>query len=200
MNLETHANAARETDHRVSNCLQFLTVMLRHESKRIDSAEAAREVLEKAAGRLAAMARVHRQLTTYAPDEAVDLAGFLRPFCADVAETLDIAVSVQAPAISVPASMACEIGIILNEFATNAAKHACCDRRAAGVQVMATHDNGQLRIVFSDDGDGLPEGFSLEDSAGLGVMIMISSAQKIGGTMRVVPGRGTCFEVAVALA
>lgn len=200
MNLQqSDALSARETDHRVANCLQFLTVMLRHESAEIVSAEDAREVLAKAASRLAAMARVHRQLTSNALDDVVDLAAFLQPFCEDVADALAVPVNVEAAAVKLPAGMACEIGIILNEFATNSVKHARGGDGSAAVQVTATHEDGQLRIAFSDDGAGLPEQFSLDGSEGLGTMIMISSAGKIGGTIRVVPAQGARLEIVAPL-
>jgi two-component sensor histidine kinase len=49
-----------------------------------------------------------------------------------------------------------------------------------------------------DDGPGWPAGFKPEDSKGLGMKIVLSLVQQIGGTLRILPGdqgRGTRFVV-----
>jgi two-component sensor histidine kinase len=191
---------SNETDHRIANSLHFLTVMLRHESSTVNSAEAARATLAVAANRLAAMARVHRQLTQHALHEQVDLAEFLQPFCDDLSEGIAAFVRLTAPGVIVPAGMACQIGIILNEFATNAVKHAQHDGPPSSVTIDAKRlITGQLHIVMRDNGSGLPEDFSLHDSDGLGTMIIVSAVEKMGGTIRVIPGDGASFEIIVPL-
>lgn len=191
---------SNETDHRITNSLQFLTVMLRHESNSVTSVETARETLAIAASRLAAMARVHRQLTQHALNEQVNLREFLQPFCEDVSESVAVSVELTASKVIVPAGMACQIGIILNEFATNAVKHANHDGPLSKVMMDAKYlTTGQLHIVMRDNGSGLPEGFSLEDSDGLGTMIIVSAVEKMNGTIRVIPGGGAGFEIVAPL-
>ena len=49
-----------------------------------------------------------------------------------------------------------------------------------------------------DDGPGLPPGFNPADSKGLGMKIVLSLVQQIGGALRIMPrddGRGTCFMI-----
>lgn len=80
----------RETDHRISNSLQFLAAMLRHESREATSVISARQSLENAAGRLAAMARLHRQLTSHPADSDVCLGEFIEPICDDISESIGL--------------------------------------------------------------------------------------------------------------
>jgi two-component sensor histidine kinase len=200
MNKYKVTSPSHETDHRIANSLQFLTVMLRHESSTVNSAEAAREILAVAASRLAAMARVHRQLTQHALHEQVDLAEFLKPFCDNVSEGVGACVHLTAPGLIVPAGMACQIGIILNEFATNAVKHARREDLPSSVTVDVRRlITNQLHIVMRDNGSGLPDGFSLHNADGLGTMIIVSAVEKMGGTIRVIPDDGASFEIIAPL-
>lgn len=193
-------SSSNETDHRITNSLQFLTVMLRHESRTVTSIEAAQAALAVAASRLAAMARVHRQLTRHALHEQVDLDEFLQPFCKDISESAALFVNLTASKVIVPAGMACQIGIILNEFATNTVKHARRDGSPSSVMMDARcPTTGQLRIVMRDNGSGLPDDFSLENSDGLGAVIIVSAVEKMGGTIRVIPGGGASFEILAPL-
>ena len=50
-------------------------------------------------------------------------------------------------------------------------------------------------ITIEDNGIGLPEGIFLEDSSNLGLMIINSLVQQIEGTIRLLPIKGTGYEI-----
>ena len=90
--------------------------------------------------------------------------------------------------------MAIPLGFIVNELITNSAKYA------AGhitVRIEATSPTDRSLSVI-DDGPGLPAGFKPADSKGLGMKIVLSLVQQIGGELHIMPrdsGRGTRFMV-----
>jgi two-component sensor histidine kinase len=58
------------------------------------------------------------------------------------------------------------------------------------VLVRLARLDGELVLEVVDDGVGLPEGFSLEDSKGLGLSIVQALVNgELGGSMELAPGR-----------
>ncbi|SFH26469.1 Two-component sensor histidine kinase, contains HisKA and HATPase domains [Palleronia marisminoris] len=189
----------RETDHRISNSLQFLAAMLRHESRGATSVASARQSLENAAGRLAAMARLHRQLTAHPADSDVCLGEFIEPICDDICESIGVAIHRRLDHVTLKASQAVQIGIILNELAMNAVKHGDHDGHRVVLTMSAEVMYGRnFALRITDNGSGLPAEFDCDGTAGLGMSIIKSSVDKLGGTMHVLDlSRGAGFEIRV---
>ena len=181
---------AREVDHRVMNSLQFVVGMLNLQARGA-SGETAQQLREMA-GRVSAVATVHRNFYSTDTDE-VPCLSYLRRLCADAAEIASVDVEVGGDDAAVPTDWIQPIGLITNELVTNAAKHG-----AKHVHVRFTSDGEAYRLSLTDDGPGLPEGFSLDSSSGLGMKVLAALAQQLGGTLDVGPsphGRGTCFSL-----
>lgn len=182
---------AREIDHRVMNSLQFVASMLAMQG-RSAAAETARP-LEIAAGRVAAIARIHRHFTTAAGDRMPCIA-FLRRFCGDLADVLARTVEVEGDEVEVPVRSIQPLGLIVNELITNAAKHA---RGRIGVTLRA--GSGGCALCVCDEGEGLAAGFDPAASKGLGMKVVTMLAGQLGGGLSCGPnpsGRGACFTVA----
>ena len=120
----------REIDHRVMNSLQFVSGMLDMQSRSSASPETAAQ-LEIAASRVATVARVHRHFYL---DDAVEVTcalEYLKRFCADLADVVNPArLTVAGAPTPIATTKVMPLGLIVNELATNAAKHG-----AAGIGV-----------------------------------------------------------------
>ncbi len=190
----------REIDHRIANSIQMAAVMVKHASREIADVASARDALKGTMLRLTAIARMHRQLSQGTPDSEVDLADFLTPFCSDITQSIGAIFEVRANDVTLRADNATQVCIILNELAMNAVKHGGHD----GDDVILSLDavrirRGQLRITLRDNGHGLPAGFSLHTEGGLGMTIMTSAVEKLGGTLRPLHGSGAGFEITLPL-
>jgi two-component sensor histidine kinase len=90
--------------------------------------------------------------------------------------------------------MAIPLGLIVNELITNTAKYA---EGHVTVRIEATSPT-ERSLTVEDDGPGLPAGFKPADSKGLGMKIVLSLVQQIGGALHILPGEnghGTRFKV-----
>jgi PAS domain S-box-containing protein len=85
---------------------------------------------------------------------------------------------------------------IAQEAVHNAVRHGRCKR----ILVLLTERNGVLRLIVQDDGRGLPQ-TGAGSSGGLGLQIMRSRAEAIGGAIRIDAARphGTRVECRVQL-
>jgi two-component sensor histidine kinase len=83
------------------------------------------------------------------------------------------------------------LGIIVNELLTNAMKYAYPGRDTGIIRVYAEKRGNQVSLVVHDDGIGLPEGFDIEKSTGLGMMLIKMLSEQIGGTITFENDNGT---------
>ena len=104
------------------------------------------------------------------------------------------AIVVEGAKAEIPTTMAIPLGFIVNELITNSVKYAA-GHITVRIEVTSPTDRS-LSVI--DDGPGLPAGFKPADSKGLGMKIVLSLVQQIGGTLSILPGdngRGTRFLV-----
>lgn len=195
------AGSQQETDHRIANGVQFAAALLRHESRRITSVSEAREALTRTADRLNAIAHLHRQLSQAHSAQKVELTTFIRPFCEDISRSTGVIFDVERNEVKLRTDVAAQICIILNELATNAQKHGARGGDAVTMTLKITRDGAdRVRLVLRDNGRGLPADFSIHDLSGLGMTIVTSTVEKLGGRIRVLPGEGAGFRIDLPMA
>ena len=75
-----------------------------------------------------------------------------------------------------PAVVATPLAVVLTELLQNVVEHAYPmtgdGPREGEVEVRLDNDGEHLTVTVTDDGAGLPGGFSMEDSSGLGLSIV----------------------------
>lgn len=183
---------AKEIDHRVMNSLQFVSGLLRMQS-RLPAADGGAAHLQLAANRVTAVAQVHRHFARDASDEA-SCIDFLRRLCTDLSAILDRSVVVEGDAGQVPTTWIQPIGLLVNELVTNAAKHG-----AGPIGVTYTTADGRHRLVVCDEGPGLPPKFDPDaDRTSLGMRIINLLVKQLRGSMTAAnrpEGIGACFTV-----
>jgi two-component sensor histidine kinase len=197
----------REIHHRVKNNLQTIAALLRLQARRLPSREA-REALEESERRIRSIAIVHETLSRDAGD-VVPFDDIARPLARVVEETvsspdLRIRFEVVGDAGELRGEMATPLAVVLNELMQNAADHAyprTDDLPIEGhVQVLLRRHAGELRVDVIDDGIGLPPGFSLERSAGLGLSIVHTLVtSELAGSIEMCDENGTRVTVRVPL-
>jgi two-component sensor histidine kinase len=170
----------REIHHRVKNNLQTISSLLRLQARRFSSPEA-KMAIEESVRRIRAIALVHETLSREAGDD-VAFVDIVRPLARMVEEGMSsedrpVSFTVEGDAGFLPATVATPLSVVLNELLQNAIDHAfpvSIDLQSAPgrVVVRLANDGERLRATVVDDGVGLPEGFSLDAVAGLGLSIV----------------------------
>jgi two-component system, sensor histidine kinase PdtaS len=170
----------REIHHRVKNNLQTISSLLRLQGRRFSSPEA-KVAIEESVRRIRAIALVHETLSREAGDD-VAFVEIVRPLARMVEEGMSsedrpVRFTVEGDAGFLPATVATPLSVVLNELLQNAIDHAfppTLDLQAepGSVVVELRNDGERLQARVIDDGVGLPEGFSLDASIGLGLSIV----------------------------
>lgn len=183
--LERERVLRSEMNHRVKNSLMIVASMLTLQAKDVED-ETATAHLEEASHRVAAVASAHDRLFQGTDIERLDLGKYIEGVCRDLdASVPRCVIHMDADAnIQLSTDRAISVALIVNELITNAAKYAYPGRSDGEIHisVKAAADD-KLSVSVRDGGAGLPAGFDLAKPKGLGMRIIASFAQQLGGTL-----------------
>jgi two-component sensor histidine kinase len=176
----------REIHHRVKNNLQTVAALLRLQARRMTE-PAARAALEESVRRVTSIAVVHETLAgsredVVAVDEVLDQ---VLPMLGDLASIGPAARTRRTGEIGeLPAAAATPLVMAVTELLQNAAEHAFRGGEPGTIELVAERDGDDLVVRVRDDGQGLPEGFDLETSDGLGLQIVRTLVvSELGGSI-----------------
>jgi two-component sensor histidine kinase len=107
-----------------------------------------------------------------------------------------VSLQLELQPVFLPVDMAIPCGLILNELATNSLKHAFVGRDHGTIDIQLTRvRNESVRLVFRDDGWGLPAGLNLQAAESLGLRLIRMLSKQLRGEIVMPGGEGTTFEL-----
>lgn len=191
----------REIHHRVKNNLQTVASLLRIQARRTHS-DTAREALNQAMRRVAAIAVVHDTLSS-GLSQNVDFDAVFDRVLLLIAEVASAHNTTAHPALSgnfgiLPSDYATPLALVLTELVTNAVEHGLAGREGE-VVIEAERDDETLTVRVRDTGSGLPEG---KVGSGLGTQIVRTLIQgELSGTIdwHTMMGSGTEVTIEIPL-
>ncbi len=204
-NLKERSILLAEMHHRVKNNLAIIASLLYMQIEAsVD--EKVVESLKTSYCRLQSIAQVHEQLYKNAElDANISLNSYLHQMAESVDEIIilpdkNITIDIECGDITIPLVQAVPLGLLLSELLVNAYKHAFKGRKEGSIYVTSKVEKDHLKIDISDDGIGLPEGFSL-DSSSIGMNIIQTLIEQLNGNFSHFsqPGEGSTLSVSFAL-
>jgi two-component sensor histidine kinase len=196
----------REVNHRVANSLQLTSSTLRMQAHQEKNPHTRAEI-EKAVLRIAAVRHLHQRLHSSGDMEYVEIADYLRDLCLDLTKSMSVdvqggklRVAFDCASALLPTDFVSKIGLIATELIINALKHGCAGD-ACSVVVGAEIAEGRIVLSVADGGPGLPGGFDINRTTGLGIRVVLSIASSLGGHVEARPGceHGAMFIVDLPL-
>ncbi|MHB8865706.1 MAG: HAMP domain-containing protein [Pirellulaceae bacterium] len=190
----------KEIHHRVKNNMQVISSLVALQAERLPEA-AMRGVLQDVAHRVRSMALVHEKLYQSRDLARVEFDQYARSLLtylwrahAAAASGIKLVLDLEPIELSVDRAVPC--GLILNELASNALKHAFRDR-AGGEVAVSLHraSEGRVCLHVRDNGIGLPQGFEWRRADSLGLHLIQLLAAQLSATVKVTGTEGT--EIAI---
>jgi two-component sensor histidine kinase len=186
--------ALRETNHRVLNGLQLAAGFLRLEEMRAPDRRV-RDILASAAGRLDAIARFHRHVTRKENDEMTEIAAYLKEIVPQIESLTDMRCTLDCDPACVDGRLAADIGILINELVTNAAKHAYNGSAQGTVKIACVRDGADgLMLSVRDHGPGFYAAVD-EKKGSLGMLVINTLVKQHRGKLEIVNDGGAEFRV-----
>ncbi len=195
--IDERESLIREIHHRVKNNLQLVSSMLNLQMQTLEGAD--RRVLDTARARVNALALAYEQLVRSDRVATTDLNSYLGPLTASLAElnTL-VSINLNAPTLTMDVDRAIPIALIVNELITNSLEHGFHDNRSGSVSI--TVDAGadeEIVLVVEDNGCGFPASRSATDGTGLGLQLVHSFAEQLGGRITIEGDSGVRAELRI---
>ena len=183
-----------EISHRVKNSLQLVASMFTLQATATKDETLARG-LRDAISRVTAVARIHERLYRTSEVGTVDLAEYLGDVCADlssISEPSRVEYAADGP-IPMSTDRAIRVALLATELVTNAARHAYGRKAGGEIRVKLTKNTGasdDISLSVCDQGVGLPPGFDIDCSDGLGMRLVGSLVAQMGATLVIDGDRG----------
>ena len=185
----------REVHHRVKNNLQVVTSLVTIQANALGDPNL-NWVFDDLRDRVRAMALVHEEL--YQSGNLADVA--LDSYATNLlqqlwrahgrtAERVGLRLVMEPVTTTVEQAVPC--GLILNELATNALKHAFPNRADGEVVVELANDDKTIRITVRDDGVGLPPELNWREPATLGLKLVRLLSHQLAATLELTSDSGT---------
>ncbi len=196
--VKENATLIREGDHRVMNSLQLVQSVLSLQSRNAVSAETKAQ-LSMASNRVLAIATVHKQLHLTGSLEEIDFDAFLHRLIESLRSTAPAqitAIDVSAESARLRSDLASGMGMLVAELVTNSFKHAYPDGQRGAVAVDFKQTSSGWCLEVSDQGRGLPAGFDIDHSKGVGMQVVKAFVRRLNAKLDVSsqPGR-TVFRI-----
>ncbi len=197
--LEEKEVLLREIHHRVKNNLQIISSLLSLQCIQLDDTETV-DVLRECQGRVRTMAMIHENLYQSKDINHVNFGNFVKKLLSDIfysyrvdPRSIKLATNIENVDIGIETAMPC--GLIINELATNSIKHAF-PNGTGNISVELTSsglNDDSFILIFDDDGIGLPENLTPENTKKLGLMVVNTLSNQLNAEMEIDRSNGTRF-------
>ncbi len=183
----------REIHHRVKNNLQVIASLL---SLQADAVRDPRDsaLFERSRERVISMAMVHEQLLHADNLSMIPFKPYLESLAAHIHHANaaeNIALSVECEEITLEIDRAVPCGVIVTELATNSIEHAFPEGMPGVITVEFRRDGDSYSLRVRDNGVGM----SSEATRSLGLTLVETLAEQLGGTLECFLEHGTCVTI-----
>jgi two-component system, sensor histidine kinase PdtaS len=191
----------KEIHHRVKNNLEVISSLLELQSEGIEDTKAKAAVIE-GRSRVQSIALIHHKLYRTDDVSAVEFNSFVNDLYKQVESVFkqagtEIDFEVEANQTQISIDTAVPIGLILNELLTNTFKYAIQHGKQNKIKIklITANSDGLNKIIYLDNGPGMPETFNLEKLNSLGMKVMQLLTKQIGGKLHFYNNNGSVFEI-----
>jgi two-component sensor histidine kinase len=191
----------QEIHHRVKNNLQVIVSLMSLQLNSLHHPQAV-ETIRKTQHRITSIAMVHEMLYSSENLSHIHYREYIERLLkqlivlwAQTAQKINLELEIED--IYFQIDTAIPLGLILNELATNALKHAFVGLEQGCMRIhLSRSQNGHYDLIFADNGRGLPADLNLQQASSLGLRLIQSLTHQLQGTFEVSKQeQGTCFKI-----
>ena len=106
-----------------------------------------------------------------------------------------VCLTIDAEDVCLALEQAVPFGLLVNELATNAFKHAFTGREKGLLSVSAKRQGDEAVLTVQDDGSGIPDGWSQSRGKTLGMELIQALSGQLRGVMDFDSNGGTRFSL-----
>lgn len=191
----------REIHHRVKNNMQIISSLLNLQSSVVSDIRDV-EMLKDSQNRIRSMSLIHEKL--YGSEDLAhidirdyinDLTRYIFQFHKTVTDNVELKIEIENIWLGIDTAIPC--GLIINELVSNSLKHAFPENRQGEIRVtLRKTDEGEIELIISDNGIGIPEGLDISSTKTLGLLLVNTLAkEQLQGKIELDRTKGTKFRI-----
>lgn len=186
-----------EIHHRVKNNLAVISSILELQKQ---DAGSAKPILADTQARIHSIATIHEKLYQTETLSSIDVQEYIRDFSQVIFQTYDshrrnITIEHDLEPIQIDIKRAVPLGLIFNELLNNAFKHGFEGRDEGTIRVTLKVEGNEGVLQVANNGEGLPEDFSMEEGQSLGLTLIRTLSEQLEGTLQATGNGWTAFTV-----
>jgi PAS domain S-box-containing protein len=188
----------REVHHRVKNNLQIISSLLNLGSRGLrDGVEM--DALRECRNRIKSMSLLHETLYRSRDLTRIEFYNYVRKLVTELFQAYgvqadEVALRMEVEDVDMGIDAAIPAGMLINELVSNSLKHAFPAGRKGEIRVQVGSDeHGVVTIVVADNGVGLPRWLDFRQSESLGMQLVTTLTEQLGGTIDLNRSKGTEF-------
>jgi PAS domain S-box-containing protein len=199
-NAEQKEVMLREIHHRVKNNLAIVISLLSLQIRKNPNPEL-KKPMRDIELRIRSMALIHEHLYRSEHLDRIPLANYLHSLASIILGTLsegNIQLYAELTPTDISIETALPLGLITNELVTNSIKYGFPDHREGKLYITLQPENKDgclFRLSVKDNGIGLPENFSMENSSSMGMFIIKLLVEQLGAKLEIECKDGACFNI-----
>jgi two-component sensor histidine kinase len=190
-----------ELAHRIKNNLQIIVSLIGLEAK--SAAAPCAEGYRVMQARIGAIAELYDLISQASDGQAVALDAYLKGIARTMSESLlgstsGIKIKVEAEALDIDPVRAVPFGLLVNELATNAIKHAF-PHGTGRILLSVERVGDEIELIVADDGVGIKDKHPARNPEKHGSDYVAIFVRQVGGTIAVSKAEGSGTVVRVRL-
>jgi two-component system response regulator len=192
----------KEVQHRVKNNMQVISSLLRMQSQFVVNEKDAR-MFQESQERIRSMSLVYDQLRQSQNLAEINLREYINELAANLIQSYSLSAGgvsahIDVDDISVGLDVAIPCGLLINELVSNSLKYAFPDQ-AGNINICIHKTGGALDLTIADNGIGLPDNFDVASSPTLGMTLLQTLGEQLGGKVEFRRDGGTTFHTSFCL-
>ena len=187
----------QEQNHRVKNNLQIISSLLSLQSNQLDEPKA-KQAVDESQLRIEAMAVLHRQLYDTKELDKIDMDVFINSLSDIIFESYgleDIKQDYHIDIHPLEADKAVFLGLMINEFISNACKHAFAGHPAPVLQINLCEKHHEIILQIKDNGK---KRVSFEKKESFGMKLINMMVNQLDGHLSYEFNEGSIFILKIA--
>ncbi len=186
----------RELNHRVKNNLAMISSLINLK----DAAGSGSTDLSDVKNQLRAIQYMHDKLSRTEGTLEIQVKEYIEDLLSSVLGSMAVKPverRIDIQDLTLPASIASPLGLIINEIATNAAKHGFVPEKPARFEVSLHKEKtgGKYLLTLSNTGRPFPDGVDLENPTTLGLQLINALVDQLGGSIQLERNPITTFTI-----
>lgn len=188
----------KELHHRVKNNMQIISSLLSLQSELVDDPKV-REMFNDCKNRVHSMALIHEKMYQSNSLTRINAKDYLPELINDIIRTSTLATNItldfKIDEVLLGTKMMVPIGLLVNEIVLNSIKHGFLNIKEGKIICQFSNmGNNRFKLILGDDGVGMSKNKS-NKAASLGMDIIEAFVNQLNGTVKILDGPGTVYEI-----